>query len=181
MHTYFIEAWLEVHSVVKHEYELTGHKFESIKDKFWHFVSKTQDCWEWRGRLNTQGYGIFNIKYANRYKSAYAHRVCYELLHGKISKGLFVLHKCDNRKCVNPSHLFLGTIADNNEDRDMKGRGARLQGEKHGMAILTEQDIFTIRNAHKLYKNSYSELAKTFSVSKTHIMRIVRKLSWSHI
>ena len=85
-------------------------------------------CWDWRGKLNAQGYGVW--------RSALAHRVAYALYHGPIPKGLVVRHHCDRPRCVNPSHLAIGTREDNVADRVERGRSAR--GERHGRAKLTD-------------------------------------------
>ena len=76
------------------------------------------DCWIWNGAIRTSGYGGFSLNG----KNCYAHRVSYEIHSGKIEKNLFVLHRCDNRKCVKPQHLFLGTQEDNMKDMNKKGR-----------------------------------------------------------
>jgi len=85
---------------------------------FWSHVNKTDTCWLWTGGCNSTGYGHV---YRNKTKRL-AHRLVYEKYAGTIRDGLFVLHRCDVRSCVNPSHLFLGTQKDNCEDRDAKGR-----------------------------------------------------------
>lgn len=77
------------------------------------------DCWTWVGAINSNGYGQLNGPLGNR---IYAHRASYEMFIGPIPKGLFVLHHCDNRKCINPSHLFIGTLKDNTQDAISKGR-----------------------------------------------------------
>jgi hypothetical protein len=86
--------------------------------RFWSFVERTESCWLWRGAQRGSGYGGFHW----RNISHYAHRKAWELINGPIADGLHVCHHCDNPPCVRPDHLFLGTQADNNHDRDRKGR-----------------------------------------------------------
>lgn len=87
-------------------------------------LGDSDQCWEWRGYRTIKGYGSIGA-------GEFAHRVAYELLVGPIPPKLYVLHHCDNPPCVNPSHLFLGTIADNNRDMVEKGRGFWQENAPH--------------------------------------------------
>lgn len=99
----------------------------SRSERFWSKVNKEAPggCWEWTAGLNSAGYGQFS-----NWPSApqRAHRVSWEFANGEIPDGLCVLHRCDNRPCVNPAHLFLGTKGDNIRDCFAKGRGNPMPG-----------------------------------------------------
>ena len=99
--------------------------------RFWTKVEKTEGCWLWRGALSRKGYGSFR---ADAIGGRQSHRVAWELTHGPIPDGLFVLHRCDTPRCVNPAHLWLGTAADNSRDMALKGRAA--SGERHRETML---------------------------------------------
>ena len=90
-------------------------------DRFWSKVDTSGDCWEWTGRMTAaDGYG--GIKVLGEQA---AHRVSWVIHHGPVPDGLWVLHHCDNRKCVRPDHLYLGTVQDNNRDAVTRGRMRR--------------------------------------------------------
>lgn len=86
-----------------------------VEDRFWSNVDRTGDCWIWIGSRLPSGYGRIGGR-------GYAHRVSWALANGPIPAGMCILHRCDNPPCVNPSHLWIGTVADNMHDRDRKGR-----------------------------------------------------------
>lgn len=100
--------------------------------RFFDKISKTKSCWIWLGCLRGKsGYGAFKLNN----KVIDAHRVSYEIHNGEIPKGFYVCHTCDNRKCVNPKHLFLGTAKDNWKDGYDKGRIKLLGGIKHKKTV----------------------------------------------
>lgn len=88
------------------------------EEKFWSKVVKSEGCWEWQGAKRSNGYGVIYKKG----KSTQAHRFSWMITSGAIPEGMYVCHKCDNRPCVRPDHLFLGTHTDNMRDCGAKGR-----------------------------------------------------------
>lgn len=133
-------------------------------------------CWEWQGYIDKHGYGKTSV---NGYP-VLAHRASWQSYFGDINDGLLVCHKCDNRKCVNPNHLFLGTPKDNFLDMFVKGRGQAVVGEKHGSAKLTENQVLDIRRRYKAGAVQRS-LAKEYGVDPMAINKIVHNKSWRHI
>jgi hypothetical protein len=142
-------------------------------DRFWSKVDKSGECWEWTAGLSTVGYGKFGV---GRNETVVAHRYSYELEFGKIEDGLLVCHRCDNRKCVRPSHLFLGTHLDNTTDALNKGRLAF--GERQGTAKLTEEKVAEIILLKgKMFQR---DVAKLFGISQTQVSRIQARKHWRH-
>ncbi len=129
-------------------------------------------CWNWTGCLINNGYG--QTRFDN--KKQYVHRIIYQKLCGPIPEDKpFVLHKCDNRKCCNPKHLYTGTSQNNSDD--MVKRCRSTAGEKNINAKLTEKQIIEIRAS----KDSQRIIAKRFRVSYTTIQNIRRRKTWKHI
>lgn len=154
--------------------------------RFWSKVLKTDSCWLWQAYCFPNGYGKFFAQKSHRY----AHRYSYELHFGPIPDGLFVCHHCDVRNCVNPSHFFTGTQADNLADMARKGRSTagdrnpsrlyperRARGAKHGMAKLTQPDVDTIR-LRSSFGESIDDIAIDYPVARTQIRRIINKQRW---
>lgn len=152
-----------------------------IKLRFDSHVIRGPNCWIWSGSTSIGGYGSFGWpgKTWKDWKSRRAHRVSYEFYVGPIPPGLDVLHKCDNPPCVRPSHLFLGTDFDNQQDALKKGRRADAKGIKNGNRKLTEEDVKDIRNFHPLV--SERKLASYYGVKKAAIHKIVHRTRWSHV
>jgi HNH endonuclease len=131
-------------------------------------------CWNWL--LACRGnYGLVKRKG----KMLKAHRYSYELFVGPIKDGLLVLHKCDNPKCVNPKHLFLGTNADNMKDRDNKKRHSH--GVRHPKARLTEEQVLRIIHWNKSTGVMLKDIALELGVSMVTIEKIRGGYNWKHL
>lgn len=142
-----------------------------IFDKKYDILSN--GCWEWKGGRNQDGYPNLGDK------GRKAHRYSYERFKGKIPEKICVYHTCDNRGCVNPRHLFLGTPAQNNEDKIQKNRQAK--GEKSGQSKLKEKDVQKIRLEYADTKVSTYFLAKKYGVSQAVIWNVIRRKTWKHV
>ena len=137
----------------------------------WPRISKGDGdaCWNWTGTINGQGYGVF----ARGKVLVRAHRFVYEMLTGEIIGGRFLCHRCDNRKCVRPDHLFPGTQADNIRDAVLKGRMAA--GEKHGRARLSDAQVAEIRRQHANGAASYTDIARKFGIDDSYVWALVKR------
>ena len=136
------------------------------------------ECWEWLGSKTKKGYG--NIWFEKQMR--HAHRVSWMLHNGPITKGLCVCHSCDNPICIRPSHLFLGTIADNNIDMTQKGRANRASfGEKNPKAKFSADQIRQIRAMYANDEYNQYELAEMFNASQGHINNIITRRIWKQI
>jgi hypothetical protein len=146
----------------------------TLEERFWGKVKRSEGdkCWEWTA-CTTGGYGRIRIDG----KSQIASRVAYQLFHGAIPDKLVVCHKCDNRKCVNPSHLFLGTLQDNNFDCLSKGRIAR--GEKARGARLKEAQVREILSSIETLSDE--EASRVYGVTLRHIRDLRKGRAWKHL
>lgn len=136
-------------------------------------LDRSGECWNWTGRLLRSGYGDFYSK-----KHWRAHRFAYEAYVGPIGDK-HVCHRCDNPRCCNPAHLFLGTPAVNAADKSSKGRTGREKrlGEGNGLAKLNEQKVRIIRASDERSVT----LAERFGVSKVAINYVRNRTTWSHV
>jgi len=146
---------------------------DRFKDKY--SIDEDTGCWDWTGYVNDNGYGKFYING----KPQRAHRVSHELYNGEIPEGMCVCHKCDNRKCVNPEHLFIGTQSDNMKDASNKGRVVlpMLNGEDCGSSKLIKSQVMDIFKSPL----SHGKLASKHSVSKATVWKIKTGQTWSHV
>lgn len=133
-------------------------------------------CWLWTAATRADGYGQIGMQ--NPKRTELAHRMMWELRNGPIPTGILVLHKCDVRCCVNPDHLFLGTIADNNADRDSKGRTG--WGERNRHARLTPEDVRGLRISYSLGA-SPSTIAADLGITPKAVWAIAHRKRWKHI
>jgi hypothetical protein len=150
--------------------------YAELLEIFNRHIKSRDDCWEWTGPFFKKrgGYGSITIRRVPLI-SCRAHRFAWMLFHGPITRRQHVLHRCDNPRCVNPRHLFLGNQRINMRDKCLKGR--QNQGEAHGTAILSEIDVRQIRSVN--YKQRW--LAPLYGVSEVTISDIRRRRSWTHI
>lgn len=147
-----------------------------VKERYWSFVEKTDDCWLWRGNTNN-GYGNFSV---GSYRMQKAHRVSYVIKYGDFDSSLFVCHRCDNPICVRPDHLFLGTHADNMRDMAVKGRHVspyRGKPELVASAKLTWDKVDRIRESAR-NGMTHAELSTEYGVARAQITRIVSGDRW---
>ena len=146
-------------------------------ESFWARVKQTKGCWEWQGSCNSTGYG--SVGWGGKLYTA--HRIA-AWLSGLVKEPsapansrakTHVLHKCDNRKCCNPEHFFLGNYADNQKDAYRKVRRAAPNGEKNANSKLTNKQVIAIREAYNKGQTQMN-LAATYGVSQRAISLIVR-------
>ena len=142
--------------------------------QFWDRVDMSGECWIWKGNIDSSnGYGRVALP---RQKQGKAHRIAYELHYG-VSPTDCVLHRCDNPPCVRPSHLFMGSRADNNQDRHQKGRSGSHRGIANGRAKLNEESVAEIRRMY-VSGDTQTRLASMFGVTPSMVGHIVRGEAW---
>lgn len=152
----------------------------SVEERFdrMHRKDGPNGCWLWTGTVDHDGYGIFTGNYdglvyrrAHRYSWAFHAK-------GQVPEGMFVCHSCDTPGCVNPDHLWLGTVAENHEDMDAKGRRRAVRrGNQSARALLAEANVEKIL----VDARPYAEIAQEYGVAVTTITSIKNRVSWAHV
>lgn len=158
---------------------------KSPEERFWEKVDVRgkDECWEWQARITTSGYGQFRF---DPHKShMVAHRASWILANGEIPEGMLVCHKCDNRKCVNPNHLFLGTQLENMRDMISKGRQnyhkiPPKKGSANGSSKLTESQVKEIKEKLKSGL-SCCAIGREYGVANQLINSIKNGKFWTHV
>jgi hypothetical protein len=162
----------------------SGRSKARIDDRFWTKVNKSGAvvrpdlgmCWEWIGARDPKGYGRFGIWGDGKTVSIPAHRVAFELTTRKLAEGECVLHKCDNPSCVNPLHLFAGSLLDNNSDMVQKNRHAF--GERNGHAKMSVEKVKEIRSDYRFREVTAEMFAKRFGVSGSAVRYALYGWNW---
>lgn len=149
----------------------------SAPERFGKQVKFTEGCWEWVGPADKDGYGVFrgvfeDVPYQRAHRYSWA-------LHNKqqIPKGMLICHQCDNPKCVNPDHLFIGTGGDNMRDKVAKGRHNAPKGAAAPTAILTEAQAQAILGDPR----PYALIAADYGVQPSTIGSVKARVSWAHL
>ena len=150
---------------------------QAMTERFYSKVRvSSSGCHIWTAALSDRGYGRFLVDGKNRH----AHRIAWELANGPIPRGLWVLHHCDNPRCVNPAHLFLGDVVANVRDMIAKGRNAPRHGEHGGKTILTSAQVLEIRQWPRTI-HVQRQLALKFLVSVAAIKAVQYRRNWRHL
>lgn len=141
-------------------------------------IDDSSGCWNWVGAEKAKGYGAFRLNGRCRL----AHTASWELFIGKIASGMMVCHKCDNRRCVNPDHLFIGTAKDNLEDARAKMRWVPNKTPRwktpYRNTTLSKADVINVR-ARRAMGESGASIARSFGVHRDTINKIIRGVTWT--
>ncbi len=153
--------------------------YQTFLERFWSKVERTDWCWLWSGGLDSDGYGRIKVEGF----TLHAHRVAFELLNGPRPSVVQVLHRCDNRRCVRPDHLFEGDHVANMKDAVAKGRMKGRRGLGLALPVgpmggasprrLTDDQVREIRARHAEGKSLQREIAAEFGITPSHLSGVL--------
>jgi hypothetical protein len=154
-----------------------------VLSRFWSRVNKRGKqtplgrCWEWVASIGTHGYGQLSVNG----KPVTTHTFSWKIHNGEIEGSKFVLHRCNNKSCVNPRHLYLGTHGDNVRDRTADGGDP--QGERNGMSRLTKTQILEAKRKYIPYHRTRGirALARELGVNHSYLGEVIRGRRWKHL
>ena len=146
-------------------------------EEFWKLSGRGEldKCWEWTGHIRTDGYGSYTPLMIDGKKITKAPNISWIIFYRSITPGYSVLHRCDNRLCVNPNHLFLGTPQDNMDDMVEKDR--QCKGERHPKSKLNPDQVREIRTDPR----KQVDIALEYGISQNRVSMIKRRKCWGHI
>lgn len=144
-------------------------------DRFWSKcnIRGWSDCWEWRAAKDVAGYGTYTLNGIQ----VTAHRIAYERVNGYVKDGFVVMHSCDNPSCVNPNHLSIGTVKENNHDMIFKGRHHR----RGGRGQLSDDTVRDIRSEYESGGISQHKLASKYGISRLSVHRLIHRQTYSNV
>ena len=186
-HPYYDRYWAKRRPP---DWEHPRKKWQDVENRLLDRAVKVGTCWEWTGQILPNGYGRISIACKNKLP----HRLAYEIFCGQIPEGMFVCHRCDNRTCCNPTHLFLATHAENMADMVRKGRQAKgerngcylhpesvRRGEKNHNSKFTWDMVRKIRDRYAAGGISAYQLAKEYGVTKRTMSQLVKGETWQEV
>lgn len=159
-----------------------GMRPKPIKERFLSKINidPNTGCWNWSGNKYGSGYGMMRVgTYGINRMQCAAHRISYVLFKGEIPPGLLVCHHCDNRACVNPEHLFVGTYDDNAKDASKKGRVAH--GNQQPISKLNPDAVRAMRRIYNNGGISFKKLGAEFGVKPDAAWKAVRGFTWKRV
>jgi hypothetical protein len=146
---------------------------DRVIERFIDKIDKSGECWEWTAGKDPDGYGIFHHK-----KSVRAHRFAYKIFKGDVPSGMCICHICDNPGCVNPDHMWIGSVTENNRDRESKGRSDPQHGERGHNAKLKNYQAEEIRVKYIPRKYTYQMLADEYGLCPEAIRNIIKNKTY---